>query len=1450
MPGVRVGLLHSLSGAMAYREKPLLEAELFAIAEINRQGGVLGELIEPQIEDGGSDCSLFEQKAKKLIQADHINTLFGCWTSAARQAVKPLLELFNAQLWYPAPYEGLENCHQIFYTGFSANQKVEPTVNWLLQNQKKRCYLLGWDHVFSHTVSKLMKVHLQYHGGQVVGEAYAPLETTDFELIITRIRQAQPDIIISLLKGERNLTFFREFYDSGMRAEELPILAISLSEQEVQHLQEAAIGHLSCWNYFQSLNTPENHRFIQAFQQQYGSQRVINDPMMTAYTQIYLWKQAVELAGSFQTERVTIAAYGQRFLSPGGLIHLEPNHHVSKTCRIGQVLPNGQFDIVYTSEHPIKPLPWLGFDQAEFNASDIVLELLGEVSQGIERAEQLEQKSLELEATKAQLQQEIEVRKQVEATLQKVNEELEQKVAERTAALQEANDNLVLEIVQHQKALNALRIARDQLQTVLDAVPGTVSWISSDLRYIEVNQQLADMFNLPRDAFIGEHIGFLGTSLEFSQFMQELFASAELESCREVRTQVHGEWRYYLIVAHKYNQNQAAFVVGIDITERRQAEESLRAAKDQLQTVLEAVPGTVSWIDSDLCYIEVNQRLADMFNLSRDVFVGQHIGFLGSSSEFNQFVENLFASPQLDACQEVRSKIHGEWRYYLIVAQKYAQNKAAFVVGIDITQRRQAEESLKAAKDQLQTVLEAVPGSVSWIDSDLRYIEVNQRLADQFGMPREAFIGQHIGFLSNSYEFNQFMQNLFLSSQIDAYREVSVMVHEQFRHYLIVAQKYNQNQAAFVVGIDITDRKEAEEALRVTQDQLEAVLEVVPGTVSWISSDLRYLGVNRYLAETFDLKPEDFVGKDIGFLRASVEFNEFVRNFFSSPEQDAYREVMSIVQGNPRNYLIVAHKYSQNQAAFFVGIDITERKQAEEALRKAEANYRSIFENAVEGIFQTTPDGQYLSANPALARIYGYQSPEELINNLVSIQEQLYVDASHRQEFIKRLSEQGAIVGFESQIRRLDGQLIWISENAFAVRDENGNLLYYEGTVEDINERKQAEAALQLAMEELEIRVEERTAALREANHQLVREIAERQRIENALRESEAELRALFAAMTDVITVFDAQGQYKKIVSTNSEVLYSPTEERLGKSVFEVFPRSHANLFYTHIQTVLQTGETLNIEYSLPAAQPEPGHHTSDSLPIENTSDDVWFAATVSPMPDNCVIWVARNTTERRRVLEALRAEQEKSERLLLNILPKSIAEQLKQNPHSIAERFEEATIMFADLVDFTGFSASISPSELVDLLNEIFSAFDQLVEKHKLEKIKTIGDSYMVAGGLPTPRSNHAEAIAEMALDMQEEIKRFQRHNGLSFQLRIGINTGPVVAGVIGTKKFIYDLWGDAVNIASRMESQGETGKIQVTTNTKNLLNGKYHFEERGWVDVKGRGKMITYWLERRIKN
>ncbi|MDF0552459.1 adenylate/guanylate cyclase domain-containing protein [Kamptonema sp. UHCC 0994] len=230
---------------------------------------------------------------------------------------------------------------------------------------------------------------------------------------------------------------------------------------------------------------------------------------------------------------------------------------------------------------------------------------------------------------------------------------------------------------------------------------------------------------------------------------------------------------------------------------------------------------------------------------------------------------------------------------------------------------------------------------------------------------------------------------------------------------------------------------------------------------------------------------------------------------------------------------------------------------------------------------------------------------------------------------------------------------------------------------------------------------------------------------------------------------------------------------------------------------------------------------------------------------EECVRRLQNEIQDRQRAELALRIAQKKSDHLLLNILPAAIVENLKKGEGSAAERFDSATVLFADIVDFTSIAARISPLELVNLLNQIFSKFDQLTEKHGLEKIKTVGDAYMVAGGLPVPRADHLEAIANMALDIQSAIANFQTDIGQPFEIRIGIHTGPVVAGVIGTKKFTYDLWGDTVNVASRMESQGLPGYIQVTAAIYDRLKNRYVFEERGAIAIKGKGEMNTYWLK-----
>ncbi len=370
--------------------------------------------------------------------------------------------------------------------------------------------------------------------------------------------------------------------------------------------------------------------------------------------------------------------------------------------------------------------------------------------------------------------------------------------------------------------------------------------------------------------------------------------------------------------------------------------------------------------------------------------------------------------------------------------------------------------------------------------------------------------------------------------------------------------------------------------------------------------------------------------------------------------------------------------------------------------------------------------------------------------------------------------------------------------------------------------------------QQLEEMVEERTRELQE-------EIAERKLLGEKLHSSEVKMRALFEAMTDIVLVVDRQGSVE-IIPTNTTLLYGPEIDIIGLTLQQFFMEEE--IWLERVGRAIDTKRTVNYDYS---------------IQLDNRKEQNWFSAKIFPTTEDTAIWVARDISDRKNSELALRLAQNKSESLLLNILPQSIAERLKQDPKEIAEHFDDVTILFSDIVGFTPISSKMPPLELVQLLNKMFSTFDKLADRHGLEKIKTIGDAYMVAGGLPVPSNNHAEAVADMALEMQAAIQKFQTAkssqgqtpaNLEKMQIRIGINTGPVIAGVIGIKKFIYDLWGDTVNVASRMESSGKPGKIQVSAATYELLKEKFMFQTRGEINVKGKGKMITYWLNGRLIN
>ena len=361
---IKVGILHSLSGTMAISEKSVVDAELLAIDEINAAGGVLGKKIEPIKEDGASDWPTFAEKAKKLIDQDKVVTIFGCWTSASRKAVLPVFEEKKHMLWYPVQYEGQECSQSIFYTGAAPNQQIEPSVDWLLQNKGKDFFLVGSDYVFPRTANTIIKAQLAAKGGKTVGEDYLPLGNTEVTPIITKIKAALPNggVIYNTLNGDSNVAFFKQLKGAGLGPDKYPSMSVSIAEEEVKAIgPEYLKGHYAAWNYFQTVESPTNNKFVEAFKKKYGDNRVTNDPMEAAYIAVYLWKQAVEKAKTTDIEAVRKAALGQTFEAPGGKVTLENNHHLAKIVRIGEVGDNGLFKIVYSTDKAVSPVPWNQF---------------------------------------------------------------------------------------------------------------------------------------------------------------------------------------------------------------------------------------------------------------------------------------------------------------------------------------------------------------------------------------------------------------------------------------------------------------------------------------------------------------------------------------------------------------------------------------------------------------------------------------------------------------------------------------------------------------------------------------------------------------------------------------------------------------------------------------------------------------------------------------------------------------------------------------------------------------------------------------------------------------------------------------------------------------------------------------------------------------------------------
>ena len=376
---IKVGILHSLSGTMAISETSLKDVALMAIEEINTNGGLLGKQLEPVVVDPASNWPLFAEKAGELLQKQKVAVTFGCWTSVSRKSVLPVFEEHNGLLFYPVQYEGEESSYNVFYTGAAPNQQAIPAVEYLMSEDgggAKRFVLLGTDYVYPRTTNKILNHFLKSKGvsPKDIMESYTPFGHSDYQTIVAKIKKfssGKPTAVISTINGDSNVPFYKELGNQGVTAEDIPVVAFSVGEEELRGIDtKPLVGHLAAWNYFMSVDTKENKAFIKKWNAYVkknklpgGTGRVTNDPMEATYIGIKMWAQAVKQAGTTNVDAVRQAIGGQTVQSPSGFqITMDAkNHHLHKPVVIGEITEDGQFEIVWQTDGPIRADAWSPF---------------------------------------------------------------------------------------------------------------------------------------------------------------------------------------------------------------------------------------------------------------------------------------------------------------------------------------------------------------------------------------------------------------------------------------------------------------------------------------------------------------------------------------------------------------------------------------------------------------------------------------------------------------------------------------------------------------------------------------------------------------------------------------------------------------------------------------------------------------------------------------------------------------------------------------------------------------------------------------------------------------------------------------------------------------------------------------------------------------------------------
>lgn len=699
---------------MASSERHLVDTALFAIDEINKQGGVLGKQLVGIVEDGCSDPATFKVKAEKLVEQDGVQVLSGCWTSSSRKAVQDTVLDKNIFLLYPVQYEGLEENPNILYSGSCLNQQISPAIEWCLRQGSKTFYLVGSDYVFPRTANALAESLLLDRGAKILGEDYLHLGATDFKEIAESIKNAQPDFVINTINGDSNKGFFNHYNKTG---NEFPVMSFSISEDDLHDLGVENDSHYLCWSYFQNLDNKVNQRFLRNLGKHHRNNQIASDPAVMTYSQIHLWCQAVNKAGSLKTNDVRAHLHGQTFDSPAGLLEVMPNNHILKSAYIARQTDSGRCEIVWESDKRITPKPWLGMEDVTMSASKLVLDALNQYPNLID----------------------------LNTTLQATN-----------LQLSKAND----EIERHHKHLEALveektkEIARNEsMYRSLVSIMTSVVWVTdADGRFVEPQLEF--------EKFTGqvweEHKGWGWVNMihpDDRDKLKKLWADAVKNKTtyhadgRMMRA--NGEYCFFEAVAAPIFDDQGKFQEWVgtitDITDRKKAEES----STRLGKILEESLNEIYIFDAEtLQFMLVNEGARK--NLGYTMEELKKLTPLDLKTEhtpesFTALVEPLRSGAQQIVRFTTNHKRKDGTRYDVDVSLQttiYEDRPAFVAVILDVTDRKKAEEELKKHREHLEELVKEKTKEVNeklseleryrdaTIDRELRMKELRNRIAE------------------------------------------------------------------------------------------------------------------------------------------------------------------------------------------------------------------------------------------------------------------------------------------------------------------------------------------------------------------------------------------------------------------------------------------------------------------------------------------------------------------------------------------------------------------------------------------------------------------------------------------------------------------------------------------------------------------------------------------------